>query len=83
MTRYESILGLIGDTPLVAVHQLSPSPDVRIYAKLEGQNPGGSSKDRIALQMVELAERDGAPVLRAYRIRGDEVAEVAVALDRD
>ena len=59
MARHESILGLIGDTPLVGVHQLSPNPDVRIYAKLEGQNPGGSSKDRIALKMVELAERDG------------------------
>ncbi|HEX5615548.1 MAG TPA: cysteine synthase family protein [Acidimicrobiia bacterium] len=59
MTRHESILGLIGDTPLIGVHQLSPNPDVRIYAKLEGQNPGGSSKDRIALKMVELAERDG------------------------
>lgn len=59
MARHESILGLIGDTPLVGVHQLSPNPAVRIYAKLEGQNPGGSSKDRIALQMVEMAEKDG------------------------
>lgn len=57
--RHESILGLIGDTPLVGIHALSPNPDVRIYAKLEGQNPGGSAKDRIALKMVELAERDG------------------------
>lgn len=59
MARHESILGLIGDTPLVGIHQISPNPAVRIYAKLEGQNPGGSSKDRIALEMVELAERDG------------------------
>jgi cysteine synthase B len=58
--KYESILDLIGNTPLVGIHALSPNPDVRIYAKLEGQNPGGSSKDRIALKMVELAERDGA-----------------------
>jgi cysteine synthase B len=57
--KYEDILGLIGNTPLVGVHQLSPTPDVKIWAKLEGQNPGGSSKDRIALKMVELAERDG------------------------
>jgi len=57
--KHESILGLIGDTPLVGIHALSPNPDVRIYAKLEGQNPGGSAKDRIALKMVELAERDG------------------------
>ncbi len=59
MARHESILGVIGDTPLVGVHALSPNPEVKIYAKLEGQNPGGSSKDRIALKMVELAERDG------------------------
>jgi cysteine synthase len=59
MARHESILGLIGNTPLVGIHQLSPHPGVRIWAKLEGQNPGGSSKDRIALKMVELAERDG------------------------
>jgi cysteine synthase len=59
MARFDSILGLIGDTPLVGVHALSPNPDVRIWAKLEGQNPGGSSKDRIALEMVEQAEADG------------------------
>ena len=59
MARYESILGLIGDTPLVSIDALSPNPDVHIFAKLEGQNPGGSSKDRIALKMVDLAERDG------------------------
>jgi cysteine synthase B len=59
VARHESILELIGNTPLVGLHALSPSPDVRIYAKLEGQNPGGSSKDRIALTMVDLAEQDG------------------------
>ena len=59
MARYESILDLIGNTPLVGVHALSTEPAVRIYAKLEGQNPGGSMKDRIALRMVEAAERDG------------------------
>ncbi len=58
--RYDDILGLIGNTPLVGIHELSPNPDVRIFAKLEGQNPGGSSKDRIALKMVELAEKEGA-----------------------
>ena len=57
--RHENILGVIGDTPLVGVHQLSPKPGVRIWAKLEGQNPGGSSKDRIALKMIEMAEADG------------------------
>jgi [CysO sulfur-carrier protein]-thiocarboxylate-dependent cysteine synthase len=57
--RHDDILGLIGDTPMVGVHQLSPNPAVRIFAKLEGQNPGGSSKDRIALRMIELAEEAG------------------------
>jgi cysteine synthase B len=69
VARFESILGVIGDTPLVGIHALSPNPAVRIYAKLEGQNPGGSSKDRIALTMVDLAERDG--VLQA----GDTILE--------
>ncbi|HEX6310785.1 MAG TPA: cysteine synthase family protein [Acidimicrobiia bacterium] len=57
--RYDSILDLIGNTPLVALHPLSPSPSVRIWGKLESQNPGGSVKDRIALEMVEDAERRG------------------------
>lgn len=57
--RIESILGLVGNTPLVGIHALSPNPEVRIYAKLEGQNPCGSVKDRIALRMVDAAERDG------------------------
>jgi [CysO sulfur-carrier protein]-thiocarboxylate-dependent cysteine synthase len=57
--KHDSVLGLIGNTPLIGVHQLSPEPGVKIWAKLEGQNPGGSSKDRIALKMIELAERDG------------------------
>jgi len=57
--KHESVLELIGDTPLVSVSALSPNPDVRIYAKLEGQNPGGSSKDRIAKKMIDLAEADG------------------------
>jgi len=58
--RHESVLDLIGNTPLVGIHALSPNPAVRIYAKLEGQNPGGSSKDRIAYKMVQLAEAAGA-----------------------
>jgi [CysO sulfur-carrier protein]-thiocarboxylate-dependent cysteine synthase len=59
VTYYASILDLIGNTPLVEVSQLSPNPDVRILAKLEGQNPGGSVKDRVALAMVEDAEKQG------------------------
>lgn len=59
MTVYSSVLDLIGNTPIVDVSQLSPNPDVRILAKMEGQNPGGSVKDRIALSMIEEAEADG------------------------
>ncbi len=59
MAVHASILDLIGDTPIVEVSQLSPNPRVRILAKLEGQNPAGSVKDRIALNMVEAAEADG------------------------
>ena len=59
MGIYSSILELIGNTPLVDVSGLSPNPNARILAKLEGQNPGGSVKDRIALTMVEEAEKDG------------------------
>jgi cysteine synthase B len=54
-----SILDLIGNTPLVEVSELSPKPGVRILIKLEGQNPGGSVKDRVALSMIEDAERSG------------------------
>lgn len=53
------VTDLIGNTPMVDVSQLSPNPDVRIFVKLEGQNPGGSVKDRIALAMVDEAEADG------------------------
>ncbi len=54
-----SIIDHIGNTPLVLIRRLSPREDIRIWAKLESMNPGGSVKDRIALSMVEAAERDG------------------------
>jgi [CysO sulfur-carrier protein]-thiocarboxylate-dependent cysteine synthase len=54
-----SVLDLIGETPLVDVTALSPNPGVRILVKLEGQNPGGSVKDRVALSMIEDAEKSG------------------------
>jgi cysteine synthase B len=57
--RYPNLLEAIGNTPLVELPALSPSPRVRLYAKLEGANPTGSVKDRIARQMVLEAERDG------------------------
>jgi cysteine synthase len=51
-----NLLELVGNTPLV---ELNPVGDVRIYAKLEGQNPTGSIKDRIARSMIEAAEASG------------------------
>ena len=59
MAVFSSILDLIGNTPIVDISSLSPNPAVRIVAKLEGQNPAGSIKDRIAWNMVQEAEADG------------------------
>src|SRR6056297_1583986 len=56
---YNNILETIGNTPLVKINKLSPNPNVNIYAKLEGVNPGGSIKDRIALNMLNQAEEEG------------------------
>ena len=57
--RSDDILASIGNTPLVGLPAMSPRPEVRLWAKLEGQNPTGSMKDRIALRMVTKAERAG------------------------
>jgi cysteine synthase B len=57
--RYASLLDAFGDTPLVGLPHLSPSEDVRLWAKLEDRNPTGSIKDRAALYMVQQAEKDG------------------------
>jgi cysteine synthase B len=54
-----SLLELVGNTPLVELRQLTPKPTVRLYAKLEGQNPTGSIKDRVAVAMIETAEAEG------------------------
>jgi cysteine synthase len=56
---YSDILEAIGNTPLVELRNVSPNPRVRIFAKLEGQNPGGSLKDRIAHYMIKAAEQSG------------------------
>ena len=56
---YRSMLDTIGNTPLVEMQNLSPSPSIRFFAKLEGQNPTGSVKDRIAKAMIDAAEREG------------------------
>ncbi len=60
------ILECIGNTPLVRIESLNPNPSVKIFAKIEGNNPGGSVKDRIALYMVKMAEKDG-------RLTGDKI----------
>jgi len=57
--RFDSLIDSIGGTPLVGLPRLSPSPDVRLWAKLEDRNPTGSVKDRPALRMIDHAERDG------------------------
>jgi cysteine synthase B len=56
---YKGILTTIGNTPTVELQNMSPKESVRIFAKLEGQNPTGSVKDRIALKMIEQAEQNG------------------------
>jgi len=57
--RFDSALGSVGGTPLAGLPRLSPAPDVRLWAKLEDRNPTGSIKDRAALKMVEVAEKEG------------------------
>jgi cysteinyl-tRNA synthetase len=57
--KYDTILGLIGNTPLVPIRRLTVNPAVAVYAKLESFNPGGSIKDRVALSMIEDAEKKG------------------------
>jgi cysteine synthase len=57
--RYDDLLASVGGTPLVGLPSLSPSPDVRLWAKLEDRSPTGSIKDRAALAMVEHAEKEG------------------------
>ena len=59
MAYYKNILETIGNTPLVELSKLTPKPSVHIFAKLEGENPTGSLKDRIVKYMVEAAEADG------------------------
>ncbi len=58
--RFGDVVESIGNTPLVELKRLSPNPEVHIYAKLEGHNPTGSVKDRVARSMIEKAEAEGA-----------------------
>jgi cysteine synthase B len=57
--RYDDLLASVGGTPLVGLPTLSPTPDVRLWAKLEDRNPTGSIKDRVGLAMIRHAEKDG------------------------
>jgi cysteine synthase B len=59
LKKYNNILDTIGNTPLVKINNLHSNTNVNIYAKIEGVNPGGSIKDRIALSMIEQAELEG------------------------
>jgi len=59
MMIHESILQTIGETPIVEIGKLNPNPNVSIFAKIEGRNPTGSIKDRIALKILEQAEASG------------------------
>jgi [CysO sulfur-carrier protein]-thiocarboxylate-dependent cysteine synthase len=59
VTRFDSLLDSVGGTPLVGLPRLSPSPEVRLWAKLEDRNPTGSVKDRAAFAMITAAEKDG------------------------
>src|SRR5882757_8082487 len=58
--RFGSVVESIGNTPLVELPRLAPKPEVKIFAKLEGHNPTGSVKDRVAKSMIEAAEAEGA-----------------------
>ena len=58
--RFGNVVESIGNTPLVELPRFSPKPEVKVYAKLEGRNPTGSVKDRVARSMIEAAEADGA-----------------------
>ena len=59
MKKVSHIFELVGETPIVRINKMNPNPNVEIYAKLEGFNPMGSLKDRIALRMIERAEEEG------------------------
>ncbi|HET9419771.1 MAG TPA: cysteine synthase [Nocardioides sp.] len=58
--RFDNLLASVGGTPMVGLPRLSPTPEVRLWAKLEDRNPTGSIKDRPALRMIEEAEKDGS-----------------------
>ena len=76
-----SILQCIGNTPITTI-DLNPNPGVTLFAKLEGNNPGGSVKDRIALSMIEAAEKEGRPLPQALA-EFEAAAQKGMASTRD
>ncbi|MDD5489892.1 MAG: cysteine synthase family protein [Candidatus Moranbacteria bacterium] len=72
MNIANNVLELIGHTPIVKINKLNPNKNVSIFAKLEGQNPGGSIKDRIALKMLEEAEKVYPPERQAGKLTKDK-----------
>ena len=78
MAYFADITDLIGNTPLVEISELSPNPRVRILVKLEGQNPGGSVKDRAAKWMIDDAEKNGT--LKPARAGAGEGRGTSVSL---
>ncbi|MEP6872266.1 MAG: cysteine synthase family protein [Anaerolineaceae bacterium] len=79
MNPFESLAALVGNTPMVELKSLSPSPGVRLFAKLEAQNPTGSIKDRIVLRILESAKRSGA-LAPGQRIAEASTGNTGVAL---
>ena len=75
--RFDSLLESVGRTPLVGLPRLSPSPDVRLWAKLETDNPTGSVKDRAALYMIAQAEKEGLLRPGVHGARADVAATPA------
>ena len=69
--HFENVLEAIGNTPLVELPRLTPKPDVRLWAKLEGRNPTGSVKDRVAKYMIEDAEEQGRDRAGPHAARAD------------
>jgi cysteine synthase len=77
--RFGNVVESIGNTPLVELPRLSPKPEVLIYAKLEGHNPTGSVKDRVARSMIESAEAEGA-IERGHTILEPTSGNTGIAL---
>src|SRR5690606_27031035 len=76
-----NIIESIGNTPLVEIQRLSPNPNVKIWVKLEGNNPGGSVKDRAALNMIRSAMERGE-IHKGTRLIEEINGNTSIVLDR-